>query len=64
MRIVKVAGALGVGKTLVEKWFILKNKLSKAFVEKWLPLVRNMTWKDVAKRFNSEWIRSGKSGTT
>ena len=43
-RAANVAAALGVHAHTLERWFSLQNKDSKPFIEKWLPIVDNMTW--------------------
>jgi hypothetical protein len=51
----KVAGALGVEHKTLGKWLSLKNEASMSYIEKWLPIVENMTWKDAAGSFKSDW---------
>ena len=43
----KVAKALGVATTTVQHWFGLNQKISEPFMEKWVPITRDMKWKDV-----------------
>lgn len=59
-RFEKVAATLGVSSDVPRQWFSLQDKGSKPFIEKWLPLVREMTWKDVAKMFRSDWTEQFK----
>ena len=55
MKAEKVAAAVGVGKDTVRKWFSLHDQSSKANMELWVPLVRDMNWKQAARHFNSRW---------
>ena len=46
-----VARDLGVGRLTTKTWFSLGDNKSRSYMEKWVPLVREMTWKDAAGHF-------------
>ena len=58
-----VAAALGVDEVSVRKWFILQNKQSKRYVQRWLPLAKGMTRKDLSMCFRLEWTEQWGAGT-
>ncbi|KAL7539007.1 hypothetical protein ACHAWF_006267 [Thalassiosira exigua] len=60
----KVAAALGVEAVTLQKWFSLGNKESKGYIEKWLPIVDNITWADVATGLSSTWVEQWKIDPT
>ena len=50
-----VARALGVGRHTTKMWFSLCDNKLRSHMEKWVPLVREMTWKDSAGYFSPDW---------
>ena len=53
-RVALVARALGVGRHTTKTWFSLGDNKSCLYMEKWVPLVREMTWKDSAGYFSPD----------
>ena len=56
-RIESVGKALGVERRTVTSWFSLHDISCKKNTEKWLPLVKEMTWEDVSKCFAPCWAK-------
>ena len=54
-KVQKVATVLGVNSDTVRKWFSLHDKLSTQYMESWVPIVKDMTWKQAATHFSSRW---------
>ena len=50
-----VARALGVGRHATKTWFSLSNNKSRFYMEKWVPLVREIFWKGAAGDFPPDW---------
>jgi hypothetical protein len=52
----KVSKVLGVDACTFQKWFSLHDAGSKGHMEKWVPLVKEMKWTDVAEFFAPDWV--------
>ena len=63
-RMDRTAAALGVGPATLPKWFSLRNLESKRYVEKWLPIAKELTWEKVRASFYSAWANQWKLEAT
>ena len=47
----RVSKTLGVDSDTIRQWFSLRELCLTRYMEKWVPLVKDMRWKDVAYFF-------------
>ena len=61
-RAASVAQDLGVGRHTTKTWLSLDNNKLHSYMEKWVPIVREITWKDATGHFSPDWTSQWEIG--